>query len=212
MDMISQPTTSALAKLISVPNIIYSVNLMSFCRDKSPTLNTVFVATRKPKPVYSSTKAELAVTVLLQTKLFLNSQINGHAIDCTQCLAYGSGNYNVGKPGRSSGGVFVTSGRGLEKTRPGEVRIMSHLPLLQPATDLICQQMSYVLNKLSVKQAGLLYHYIKEGFPAHKALAIWADTSRQNISERLKAAGGDLLQPFINYTNAQLNQKDETQQ
>lgn len=158
------------------------------------------------------TKAELAVTVLLQTKLFLNSQINGHAIDCTQCLAYGSGNYNVGKPGRSSGGVFVTSGRGLEKTRPGEVRIMSHLPLLQPATDLICQQMSYVLNKLSVKQAGLLYHYIKEGFPAHKVLAIWADTSRQNISERLKAAGGDLLQPFINYTNAQLNQKDETQQ
>ena len=147
-----------------------------------------------------------AVTAMLELKLYLNSQIDGLQVNCTQALATGSDAVIKATPGTSSGKVFVESGRALDEARSGEIVVRTPLAEQQIATGIICTQLSYILNRLSKKQADLLYHYIHLGFPLHHVLAEQQQTSRQNISERLKAAGGDLLEPFIDYVT---NLKDD---
>ncbi len=150
---------------------------------------------------------EEAVQAMFTLRLFLNSQIEDVAINCTQALAYGTGELSKSSPGTSTGEAFIQSGRALDNARGGEFRVIQATVTnaktsQQPAIDIMCSQLSYVLNRLSKKQADLLYQYISQDFPKHQVLADNNHTSRQNISERLKAAGGDLLVPFINYINA----------
>lgn len=148
-----------------------------------------------------------AIHALFTIRLYLNSQISEVAVNCTQALAYGEGTLSESSPGTSNGEAFVLSGRTLDNTRGGEFRVIlapgqSGTKGQQTALDIMCSQLSYVLNRLSKKQADLLYQYLSQNFPTHQVLADNNNTSRQNISERLKSAGGDLLAPFIDYINA----------
>lgn len=147
-----------------------------------------------------------AIAQLFTIRLYLNSQLNSIAVNCTLSLAYGEGALNGSGPGTSTGEVFIQSGRGLDNCRGGEFTVIVSQQDKQPAISIMCAQLSYVLNRLSKKQADLLYQYLTLGFPVHQVLADNNSTSRQNISERLKAAGGDLLAPFIDYINAQQDQ------
>lgn len=151
--------------------------------------------------------SEKAIQAMLTLRLYLNSQIEDVAINCTQALAYGTGELIKSSPGTSTGEAFIQSGRALDEARGGEFRVIqaavtSGQTSQQPAIDIMCSQLSYVLNRLSKKQSDLLYQYISQDFPKHQVLADKNNTSRQNISERLKSAGGDLLAPFIHYINA----------
>ena len=148
---------------------------------------------------------------MFEIKLFLNSQLDSQAVNCTQSLAYGDGEYVPGKPGISTGPVFTQSGRGLEKLKSGDFSVLCGENNIQLSVALMCQQLSYILNRLSKKQAALLYTYVSMDFPLHQHIAELEDTSRQNISERLKAAGADLLPPFIEFINTQNTIRDDSQ-
>ncbi|MEG3768187.1 hypothetical protein [Alteromonas sp. 14N.309.X.WAT.G.H12] len=147
------------------------------------------------------TDPQYAVAHLLQIKLFLNSQLNDLQVDCTQSLAYGDGTYVKNKPGISSGDVFIRSGRRLEEAKSGEFTLSMPNEQRQQGVEIMCQQLSYIINRLSKRQRRLLYQYLSLDFPLHQVLADSEGTTRQNISERLRAAGADLLKPFICYIN-----------
>ncbi|MBU2976908.1 hypothetical protein [Alteromonas sp. C1M14] len=146
-----------------------------------------------------------AAAHLLQLKLFLNSQLDGLQVDCTQSLAYGEGTHTKGNPGISSGDVFIRSGRRLEDVKSGEFTFSMPNDDSQEGVDIMCHQLSYIINRLSKKQCKLVYQYLVLDFPLHQVLADNEGTTRQNISERLRAAGADLLKPFIHYINQRIN-------
>ncbi|WP_018981742.1 nucleotidyl cyclase domain-containing protein [Salinimonas chungwhensis] len=149
---------------------------------------------------------EAAVTTLLKLKLWLASANLSHPLQSTISLAYGPGELTGEDPGKANGETFILAGRTLDKMRPGQLAI-NLLHKETPALTVICQQLSYILNRLNTSQTTLLYDYVYEDFPTHQNLADKLATSRQNISERLSAAGADLLPGFIDYMNNLIQQQ-----
>ncbi len=137
--------------------------------------------------------------ILLKIKLWLASGEDTPAIHCTLSGACGEGALSGRDPGMNSGPALITSGRTLETLRSAQLMLHIQNCPQQEAVALLCNQLSYILNRLSARQSALLYEYLNAGFPTHQALAQTHDTTRQNISERLKAAGADLLPEFIGF-------------
>lgn len=148
-----------------------------------------------------------AAGLMLQLKLWLAGGHATPALACTASLAIGPGRLEGSDPGKANGQTYVASGRGLESTKRGQFDIQV-LGISDPALPLLCQQLSFVLNRLTRNQAALLYTYLNEEFPTHQQLANQLETSRQNISDRLRACGAELLEPFLDYIAQRIEQAD----
>ena len=131
-------------------------------------------------------------TILL--KLKLQNQFQWKQL-CTMSLAFGEATLLADTPQTSQGPVFVTSGRGLEKTKRGEITLHD-AQLTTRADTLLLKYVNHQMNKLTTTQIELLITYFENHFPEHKELALLTDTTRQNISSRLSAMGADLLRDF----------------
>ena len=135
-----------------------------------------------------------ALYQVLLLKLKLQSEFEWNQA-CTMSIAYGNADLLTETPHTSQGPVFVASGRNLEKTKRGEISIVS--PQLKTDTSqLLLKYVNHQLSKLTDSQLELLLTYFEKRFPEHKELAAITGTSRQNISNRLSAMGADLLRDF----------------
>lgn len=148
------------------------------------------IATRHP---------DTAGKLLLEIKLWLASEQAGLPLQCTISLALGPGTVTGTDPGKANGDTYILAGRTLDSLRSGQLMINVTDKKIG-ALPVICHQLSYILNRLNTSQVSLLYDYVKNDFPTHQYLAEKLSTSRQNISERLRAAGAELLPEFIAYT------------
>lgn len=148
------------------------------------------------------TSPELALKSALLIKLAL--MFSSPTIQCTMSLAYGNYDRLDNKPNTSSGPAFIASGRGLSNTRRGELSV--HLLNLAESQDipLLTGFASYQINKLTRGQAQLLHLYIENDFAEHSSLAVLTKTSRQNISNRLKNIGADLIRDYIKAINSKI--------
>lgn len=142
---------------------------------------------------------EAAGKLLLEVKLWLASERSSLPLQSTISLALGPGTVSGTDPGKANGETYILAGRTLDSLKSGQLMInvadkkISALPI-------ICHQLSYILNRLNTSQITLLYDYVTNDFPTHQSLADKLSTSRQNVSERLRAAGAELLPEFIAYT------------
>lgn len=107
-------------------------------------------------------------------------------------------------PGVNNGPAYIKSGRKLETLRSAELLIQTAGDQHALALHIICQQLSYIMNRHSARQAELVHQYLVSDFATHQSLAEQLGTSRQNVSERLRAAGADLLPETITYINSLL--------
>ena len=144
--------------------------------------------------------AQLA-TLLLRIKLWLASGKQAPPVDCALAGVCGSGEIYGDDPGENTGPALISSGRSLDALRGPQISIEIENSPHNEALAVLCAQQSYILNRLSESQCELLYRYIEHGFPTHQQLASQLGTSRQNISERLRAAGAEPLCRFIDFVN-----------
>ena len=142
--------------------------------------------------IFNEHQSAIYQTILL--KLKLQNEFEWKQL-CTMSLAFGEATLLADTPQISQGPVFVTSGRGLEKTKRSEI-VLHNAQLTTKADTLLLKYVNHQLNKLTTTQIELLITYFENHFPEHKELALLTDTTRQNISSRLSAMGADLLRDF----------------
>lgn len=147
---------------------------------------------------------EQACKLTLQLKSWLASGHTVPPIQCTMSLAFDHGEMQGADPGVNNGPAYIKSGRKLETLRSAELLIQTAGDQHALALQIICQQLSYIMNRHSVRQAELVHQYLASDFATHQSLAEQLGTSRQNVSERLRAAGADLLPETITYINSLL--------
>ncbi|QPG07071.1 hypothetical protein IT774_08220 [Salinimonas marina] len=144
--------------------------------------------------------AQLA-TLMLRTKLWLAAGKQAPPVQCALAGVCGSGTIHGDDPGEHTGPALITSGRTLDGLRGPQLSIEIENSPYNEALAVLCVQQSYLLNRLSESQSELLYRYVERQFPTHQQLADQLGTSRQNISERLRAAGADPLVRFIDFVD-----------
>lgn len=148
----------------------------------------------------------ITTTILIKLALHL-SDASTKPVQCTLSLAYGEHDIYDKKPNTSSGPVFITSGRGLNKTPRGELSV--HLQQTNQHINLLTQFLNHLLNRLTKTQAQLLYLYIEHNFAEHQVLADLTGTTRQNISNRLGNIGAYLVKDYIKMINQHLSELKE---
>ena len=143
--------------------------------------------------VFKNHRSALLHSLLIKLKLQIEFNWPQH---CTMSLAFGVSDSMTNSPATSQGPVFISSGRGLSKTKRGELSI--HFSEDEDEfKNLLLKYVNHQLNKLTITQVELLTLFIENEFPEHKELAKITNTSRQNISNRLSAMGADLIKEFL---------------
>ncbi|MBD3584497.1 hypothetical protein HHX48_01970 [Salinimonas sp. HHU 13199] len=161
--------------------------------------NVIYSVYRGDEFQIATRQADIAGKLLLEIKLWLASERAGLPLQSTISLAFGPGTVTGNDPGKNNGDTYILAGRTLDSLKSGQLMI-NVADKKMSALTIICHQLSYILNRLNTSQMSLLYDYVTNDFPTHQSLAEKLSTSRQNISERLRAAGAELLPEFIAYT------------
>ena len=157
-----------------------------------------------PNPIHA-----IECTLLIKLALHL-SKVSDKPIQCTLSLAYGTHNVLDDKPNTSSGPVFISSGRSLEKTQRGDISVnFTNTPLDNELT-LLTQFLNHLLNRLTKTQAELLYQYIESDYAGHKEIAGITGTTRQNISNRLANIGAFLVRDYVKSLNNKVSENTKT--
>lgn len=154
-----------------------------------------------------------ALRLSLMIKLKLMHAIEGHPIEITQAIAYGS--QDISEPNvsqdnspnksmhlsqsisKNMGSVFIASGRLLDQVKRRSLAI--EFPSQQAAVNVIQSFLQHLLTGLTQKQAEVLYYYLKENFPEQKLIADTLNITRQNVAAHLKRGGADLLKHTIEF-------------
>ncbi|WP_218353802.1 SatD family protein [Alteromonas lipotrueiana] len=147
-----------------------------------------------------TTQYSQIATIMLKIKLWLAAGTQAPVIQCALAGACGMGSIEGEDPGENTGPVYIRSGRTLDTLRGAQLSIEIQDSQYNTALKVLCSQQSYILNRLTAGQCELLYLYLEQQCPTHQQLASALGTSRQNISERLRAAGAETVTEFIHFT------------
>lgn len=122
-------------------------------------------------------------------------QLTEQGLSATLSVGLGEGEI-AARPGLSQGRVFELSGRGLEQNARGELSLHIDAPELNQQVQLPTAFLSFLLARLTARQAQVIDEWIAHGFCEHQQVADRLDMTRQNVSLHLRKAGAALIERY----------------
>lgn len=125
----------------------------------------------------------------------LMCQLIAQGLSASVSAGIGPGD-NDRRPGLAQGRAFELSGRGLEKSNRGEISLYFEQSELNQQVQLPTAFLSFLLSKLTSKQAQVIDDWVAHQFCDHQQVADRLAMTRQNVSLHLSKAGGSLIEQY----------------